>query len=255
MNYRRNSLAQRIVNIVMIATTLALGTMMAAFLLLDKVSSQSALVNRITTLADVVGQNSAAALDFNDKRAATEILNALRADPPVASACLYDESGSLFVQYQRNASGKSCSARLEKGAAEPDHSTVIRPVMRQNEHLGDLLLRSDLQELRDRWRHLLEVAVFILVLALLVGGGAGLILQRAVSQPIAELATAMHGVTVDHRLDARVSVSGSAEIAALGDGFNRMVEDLDRREAARRTAEAQLQYQALNDILTGLPNR
>lgn len=255
MRYPGNSLAQRIIGIVMIATTLALGTMMASFLLLDKLSSQSTLVSRITTLADVVGQNSAAALDFNDKRAATEILKALKADPPVVSACLYGQSGNLFVQYQRDAAAGSCPSQLQTSAAEPDHSTVIRPVMRQNEHLGDLLLRSDLQELRDRWRHLLQVGAGILLLALLVGGGSGLILQRSISRPIAELADAMHGVTVDQRFDARVSVSGGAEIGALGSGFNTMVAELDRRETARKSAEAQLHYQALNDVLTGLPNR
>ncbi|HVO64262.1 MAG TPA: EAL domain-containing protein [Terriglobales bacterium] len=254
IHLRRNSLAQRIVAIVMTGTALALGTMMAAFLLLDNINSQSSLISHLTTLADVLGQNSAAALDFSDRRAAAEILNALRAEPPVVRGCLYDQSGALFAEYQRDAPGPPCPEGLTH-IADPNRPTVVRPVMRHDERLGDLLLQSDLRELRERWRHLLEIAVLILFIAHLVGGFSGLILQRSVSKPIRDLAAAMHAVTVESCFDARVVVSGSAEIEQLAMGFNAMVEELEQRESARRKAEAQLQYQAMNDVLTGLPNR
>ena len=45
MMLKRNSLAQRIVTIVVLATGLSLGTMMAAFLLLDGISSRALLAS------------------------------------------------------------------------------------------------------------------------------------------------------------------------------------------------------------------
>src|ERR1035438_2649701 len=96
----RNSLAYRMELTVLLASGMALGTLTASLLVSDNISSRALLQNRLSTLADVVGQNSTAALNFNDPPAAVEVLEALRAEPPVVSACLYDVSGQLFAQYQ-----------------------------------------------------------------------------------------------------------------------------------------------------------
>src|ERR1035438_639164 len=98
---KRNSLAYRMTLTVLLASSIALGTLTAALLVFDNISSRALLQNRLSTLADVVGQNSTAALNFDDPPAAVEVLEALRAEPPVVSACLYDVSGQLFAQYQR----------------------------------------------------------------------------------------------------------------------------------------------------------
>jgi len=58
-------------------------------------------------MADVIGANSAAALSFKDKAAANETLAALKAEPYVISACLYDKSGLPFATYYRSESEKA----------------------------------------------------------------------------------------------------------------------------------------------------
>ncbi len=65
----------------------------------------------------------------------------------------------------------------------------------------------------------------------------------------------MHEVTKQNNFSARVSVSGNDEIAQLGTGFNQMLSELQNRDREKKKAEQQLQHQALNDELTGLPNR
>jgi diguanylate cyclase (GGDEF)-like protein len=65
----------------------------------------------------------------------------------------------------------------------------------------------------------------------------------------------MQHVTEEQNFAARVKVSGTDEIARLGFGFNTMLAEIERREAAKKKAEAALQHQALYDQLTGLPNR
>ncbi len=252
----RNSLAYRMTLTGLLAIGMALATLTAALLVFDNISSRALLQSRLSTLADIVGQNSTAALNFNDPPAALEMLEALRAEPPVVSACLYESSGQLFAQYQRRHKARNCSPILaEIPAANREYPSVNRPVMRHAELVGTLLLTSDLQDLDKRRKHLLLVAAFLAVLALIVGGVSGTLLQRKISRPIFELAQAMGEVTVEQNFAVRVSESGTDEIVQLGRGFNAMLSELERQDAAKQSAEAKLQFQAFNDALTGLPNR
>lgn len=251
-----NSFAHKMTLMALLASSIAAGTLMAAFLVFDNISSRALLQSRLSALADVVGQNSTAALNFNDPAAAVEVLEALRAEPPIVSACLYDLSGQLFAQYERQANQGNCPAKLAQiPPADGTPSSMIRPVLRHGELAGTLLLSSDLEELKKRWERMLLVAGALLMLALTVGGVSASLLQRKISRPVSDLASAMHNVTVEQNFDARVEVVGSDDIAQLGIGFNTMLVELERRDTQKKHAEAKLQFQALNDPLTGLPNR
>jgi diguanylate cyclase (GGDEF)-like protein len=70
-----------------------------------------------------------------------------------------------------------------------------------------------------------------------------------------DLARAMHDVTLRKDFSRNVAVGNDYETAQLGIAFNKMLSELKLREAAKQKAEEQLQYQALTDELTGLPNR
>ena len=254
--FRRNSLAYRMNLTVLLASSMALGTLTVATLVFDNASSRIRLQNRLSTLADVVGQNSTAALNFDDASAAVEVLEALRAEPAVVSACLYGLSGPLFAGYERERGVRTCPSTVAKTLrSDDDYPTVRRPVTRRGEFLGTLILSSDLQDLERRRRQLLQVSGLLALIALMVGGISGALLQRKISQPVFELARAMDEVSMERSFTVRVSPSGTDEIVQLGKGFNTMLGKLERHEEAQKEAEAKLQFQALNDALTGLPNR
>jgi diguanylate cyclase (GGDEF)-like protein len=72
---------------------------------------------------------------------------------------------------------------------------------------------------------------------------------------IRNLTHAMQEVTIKGDFDEKVSIGGNDEIAQLGMQFNTMLLELQVRDQSKKEAEARLQYQALTDELTGLPNR
>ena len=250
-----NSFAHRMTMMALLATSVASATLMAAFLGYDSVNAHKQLESRLATLANIVGQNSAAALLFDDRAAAMEVLGALDAERSVVSACLYGPTGGLFAEYQRRAGVHDCAAELHPGGGKPGFVTLSRTVERDGDFAGTLYLKSDLDEIRERWRRMLEIAGLLLVVALVVGGIAGSLLQRRISKPVRELAAAMHEVTERHNFGTRVILAGADEIADLGSGFNTMLAELEKRAAEKTAFEAQLKHLALNDDLTGLPNR
>ena len=251
-----DSFAHKMTLMALLASSMASVTLMFALLAFDSITSHAQLQDRLTTLADIVGQNSTAALNFDDHRAALEVLQALHAETPIVSGCLYGQSGFLFADYQRQSGVHDCPSRIDQILSpRPGFVSVTRTVAQQGEMAGTLYLKSDLVEIEQRWRHLFKVAAVLLILALIVGSISGSLLQHRVLKPVRELAVAMREVTTRQDFFARVSHSGHDEIAQLGIGFNMRLSELEKREVEKREVEAKLQYQALNDELTGLPNR
>jgi len=109
---RRDNFAYKITLMTVVASGMAVVTLMTAFLAFDYVSARSQLQSRLVTLADILGQNSTAALDFEDRPAALEVLQALRAETPIVSACLYDRAGDLFAEYQPQVKSGDCPSKV-----------------------------------------------------------------------------------------------------------------------------------------------
>ena len=80
---RFSSLAVSITAVVLLAIIVALSVFTVVAIWLYRESEIGQLDSRISTLADVMGQNSSAALDFSDKQAAASVLEALRKEPHV----------------------------------------------------------------------------------------------------------------------------------------------------------------------------
>jgi diguanylate cyclase (GGDEF)-like protein len=219
-------------------------------------SSIAQLDSRLGTLADVIGQNSTAALDFSDRKAAAEVLNALRREPRVVSACLYDLAGLLFSEYERDAAVRPCSRQAGSATAPADkYRRVIRPIRRVADFVGSIEVTADTDDLRQFNNRMLAVAICLAIISLILAGFSGTLLQRRISRPVVRLAAAMNRITTHGSLDAHVPEEGAQEVAQLAAGFNRMMIELERRNQVARQAQSQLLEQALTDALTGLPNR
>jgi len=253
---RAISLRANIVTVVVVASGLAVGLFTALITYVNTRSSIAQLDSRLGTLADIIGQNSTAALDFSDRKAAGEVLNALRRETPVVSACLFDAAGSLFSEYERDAGVTRCSRRA--GTAKPsgkEYRRVMRPIRRVADFVGSIEVTADTGDLKLLNNRMLAIAIGLALISLTLAGFSGTLLQRRISRPVVQLAAAMHRVTRDGSLDAHVRVEGAHEVAQLAAGFNRMIVELERRHQIARQAQSQLLEQSRTDSLTGLPNR
>ncbi len=253
---RFRSLRANIIGVVVLASSLAVGLFTVLITFVNTRSSIGLQDSRLAVLADVIGQNSTAALDFNDHRAAAEVLEALRREPPVVSACLYDTRGAIFSEYQRSAGTAPCPKQLSIAASRGNqYRKIVRNIRHDTEFVGSIEVTADMRDLKYRNNRVLVIALGLALLSLSMAASSGALLQRRISKPVIQLAAAMNRVTQDGTFDARVNVEGAREIAQLAAGFNRMVAELERRNQIARAAESQLLEQARTDELTGLPNR
>jgi diguanylate cyclase (GGDEF)-like protein len=256
MPFPAPSLRTKIALLVVLTSAISLGIFATPMVSKTGHDYSGMLDHEILTMADVIGQNSAAALDFNDRRSAYSVLQALKSNPAVLTGCLYDMHGELFSEFRRDNASPPCAMR-EGGKIDGIAPSQVysRLIVRDREQVGAIALLADRTELRKRIRRSFEFALLLAFLSLGIGTLAGQKLQKIFSQPLRDLVSAMRKVTSQGTFEAGVAVRGQDEIAELATSFNAMLAELRRRGDIAKAAEGRLQELARTDALTGLPNR
>src|ERR1043166_5404852 len=97
--FRNLPLHQKLTVIAMVTSG---STLLIAILVLavhDLTTFRNNLEADVAASASLGGQNSTAAISFQDRAAAMQNLTALRDKPNIRAACIYDQSGMLFASY------------------------------------------------------------------------------------------------------------------------------------------------------------
>src|SRR4051794_6894438 len=95
--FRAFSIRGKLIAIVMVTTCTALALVAGALAAFDVITHRQMLRKELTTIANIVGENSTAALVFANQGDAAKVLGALRSQPDVLSACLYLKQGDLLA--------------------------------------------------------------------------------------------------------------------------------------------------------------
>lgn len=147
----------------------------AALFTYELVTYRNSMVRNLTSIASVVGANAASALDFNDQKNAAIALETLASERGVVRAVLYDREGNLFTEFRRFGvpSGEFERPNFGRKAYlfERVSLFVRQPVAWKGEEFGEIIIESDLTEIKRRTFQYTTIALIILFSSC-VGGGA-----------------------------------------------------------------------------------
>ncbi|HEY2955361.1 MAG TPA: PAS domain S-box protein [Candidatus Eisenbacteria bacterium] len=253
MKAPRTTLRRKLVRAIMLTSTVALVLTGAVLVSHDFYTFRRSLVHALVTRATMLGANSTAALAFQNSDDATQVLSALRADPSMVGAALYDERGRLFATYPADAPpGAFPRAPEQTGERfEGARLVVFRAVSEDGRRVGTLYLQSDLRALEERIRVNAAVVVFAMLASIGVAFVLSTWLQRSIAQPVLTLTDAARRVRDDRDYTVRVAEAGDDEVGFLSTTFNDMVAEIQGRETALRTAAARLRS-TLDSALDGI---
>src|ERR1700720_1637061 len=99
--FQIRSLRRKQTLIMMLTSSIVLLLACASFVTYEVIAFRGELVESVSVLAGAIGNNCAAAIDFNDPKSAVETLSALQADPEIIGACIYTKGGEAFASYDR----------------------------------------------------------------------------------------------------------------------------------------------------------
>ncbi len=253
---RNLSIRGKLIGISMFTTTVALLIVCAAFMVYDYGTFREQQVDRLETMADMLGSASTAALSFNDRDSARETLAMLTTQKALTRAQIVNPKGETFASYER-AGGAGTPGLAHDPAHDPavasitwNRIAVVRPVVLENETIGNVYLEADRAEQHAR------LGRFALIIAILVPGASllafGLIsrLQQVISGPILGLASVANQVSHEKNYGIRAHQASGDEVGILIERFNEMLAHIQQRdedllrhratledEVAARTAE------------------
>jgi signal transduction histidine kinase len=240
----RNSVAGKLMGVVLASTLAALVVAIGAMLVYDVRSYHRGWVSDVNTQAELLARMMAPALSFDDARVAKETIELMRLRPEVRAAAIYNARGRLFASYA--AAGEAQFPELPEAdgtRVEGDDLLVFKRVVDRRDILGTVYLRSH-YKLYDRVLAYLGIAVLVVAIALLVAYGLSRWMQRAVMRPLLAISEVARQVAGQRNYALRVEKLSSDEVGMLAEAFNAMLTDIGEAtrelQASKREAEREV---------------
>lgn len=188
------------------------------------------------TLARVVGDQCAAALNFDDTKAATETLAALKGNPSILAAAIYNKDGHRFAAYTHNQSAADLPAAPGTIGTQftEGYLQLTAPIEQDGLQLGTLYVRESLDDMRSQLTRYGEIVALAVGLLMLLTLGLSTAIQHAISDPVVALASAARLVSEKQDYSVRVEGKGEDEIGQLIKTFNQMLLRIDESDLALR---------------------
>jgi two-component system sensor histidine kinase/response regulator len=236
--FRRLSLARKLTVMGIITSGLSLTIAATVLVVYDRSTARERLARDTDMLARIVAANSTGAVAFDDARAARQTLNSIAVNSHVLSAAILDRQGKVFVRYDRAAATPPLPATgpAVTDAQRPTRSFIgntlvlTRPIVLSGDHIGTVVLQSDLTELQERAFAFGQILALVVIITLLVTLAVASRLQGAISAPLLGLTAITREVTRERHYDIRATKSSNDEIGELIDGFNEMLSEIQRRD-------------------------
>lgn len=242
------SIAGRIALVVTAAVTaaLVLTSILSVWSELDRIGDEQQAA--LTTMAEVFAAGSTRAALENDAAAANATLRAIGGRRGIVYGAIERPDGSVLGE-------QGLGLRLSSDAALDGHDLslmslfgtrtlkVEAPIKENGAVIGRVILINESQYISDRIKYAAESTLLVALLAVAIGVGVSLQMQRSVTRPLAQLAGTMDAVRLRHDYTRRAPISADDEVGRLARTFNDLLSAVNERDARLAAHSAHLEQE------------
>jgi len=227
----------------MASSALALLLVSGGFVIYELSTVQERMIADVSTTAEVIGNESTAALTYGDKGVALEILRgSLENNKDYVAACVYSGTNQ-FAPYFRDGNSavalplhpgkESWSFSLRKNKLEGFRYFKNPP--------GAIYLRSDLGGFYAQLKDYFKIILLFMIISLGITYFFAKQLQLIVTRPILHLADMAKVVSTKKDFAIRAKRESGDELGQLTDDFNEMLGQIQERDQALHSANVELE--------------
>lgn len=208
-----------------ITSVLVLALFFIVFIISDIRSFKQRKVKNMIGVAQVIGNNTVSALEFDrDDEAQKTLMEVNTVMPEIVHAEIYDRNGNVFASFFKTAKDSTSvfpALGNKKSLIQNNHLYVSSDIISgENEKLGKIILESDLVELQKMNNSKIRLAVIILVFSIGFSFIIAILLQRYISQRLLRLVGSMKEVEKSGDYNKSFDDEGKDEISVLTKAFN-----------------------------------
>lgn len=232
--FNRLSIRQKLTAMLMLISAIVLALASIAFVVWDFYRYRADMHADLITEAQLVLDNTAPAVTFNDPDAAAETLAMLEIHPHTQLACLYSPGGELFTFKVFRDPSDRCPASTKPGMVMLPNRMLVTEQLTRGRNPGPLVLIGvDLEGHAARIRTQATAVAAILVAGLLISFLLSSAMQRIVARPIADLSRTAREIADRGDYSIRARQSTGDEIGVLVAAFNRMLDEIQASQRER----------------------
>lgn len=210
--------------------------------------------HNLELVARAISYTSEAAVVFHDKEAALDALETITSREDIASASIVLPDGQVLASWRRAITTPWTT--LEQHLARLILPGPVEVAMvRESREIARVHLVGHGQYLLHFLLQTLLATLVCLLLSILGALHVARRMQRSITAPLKALAEVAYSVSRQRALKQRVPAANIAELHALGEDFNTLLDELEAWQAHQKRENASLLHRATHDALTGLPNR
>jgi methyl-accepting chemotaxis protein len=225
MNFRNWSIGRKLMILMMAASSAALLLACAVLLGYDVATSKRATAEHLSTLVQIIADNSKVALSFGDQAAAGEVLATLKAEPHITAACIYDKQGKPFVVYHPKGASSSDVPPLRSPGTyfESDRLVQSMAMTLAGDEIGSVYIESDTTEVKQRYRSYAGIVAAVMIFSWLASLLIVTRVRRTITDPLNELIAVARTISDSGDLEHQIDIDRTDEIGDLARSFNNMI--------------------------------
>lgn len=253
MKLKDTPIQQKLIRVIMLISGAVLLLTCTAFFAYEFFTFRQATMHQLSTLGEIIATNSTAALAFDDRESASEILSALKADRYVEAASLYDKEGNLFSTYPADLPSEAFPLHPKKVGYlfESSHLSGFQPVVQGDNRLGTLYLKSNMKAMYERLQLYAGIVLLVMAISFLSAYLLSKRLQQTISKPILALAETAKAISKNQDYSVRAKKWGEDEMGLLTDAFNQMLVQIHKQNQDLSESEERIRA-VLNSTLTAV---
>ena len=233
-------ITQKLVVVMILTSSFALVLATLGFTAHEVVEFRRLTTARVSSLANILGENSAGALAFADPAAATRVVKSVAGQTLILSACLYVPDGPLLAGFERD-TGTPCPVDAQAFSAVADGYLIqLHEVSYEGDQVGLVGLTATREELWADLQGYFAIVAVLMVLAFFASWALAARLQGLISGPVLHLVSVAKAVMQEKNYSMRASPASKDEVGVLSRTFNEMLDQIERDVEDRKRRESLL---------------